>query len=258
MGVGRDWEGTQFLTQAPEGHSESHSEAQHWDPGPASPSTTSDPTSQQKSVLGLQTPQVYSMKWPLCSWKTSPLPQRHQQSSPFLLLTLERRTCSRRQFPPLPLWWPVANMRNTRNPGSAQFDSVTQSCPTLCDPIDCSKPGFPIHHQLPELTQIHVDQVSYAIQPFHPLCPLFLLPSIFPSIRVCSKESVLRIRWPEFWGFSFSISPFNKYSAPIYFRMYWLDLLAVQEALKSLFQHHSSKASILQCSAFFTVQLSHP
>ena len=89
-------------------------------------------------------------------------------------------------------------------------------------------------------------------------CPLLLLPSIFPSIRVFSDESVLRIRWPKYWSFSFSISPSNEYSGLISFRMDWFDLLAVQGTLKSLLQHHSSKASILQCSAFFIVQLSHP
>ena len=89
-------------------------------------------------------------------------------------------------------------------------------------------------------------------------CSLFLSPSIFPSIRVFSIESVLRIRWPKYWSFSFSISPSNEYSGLISFRMDWLDLLAVQGTLKSLLQHHSSKTSILQCSAFFTVQLSHP
>ena len=91
------------------------------------------------------------------------------------------------------------------------------------------------------------------------LChPLLLLPSIFPSIRVFSNESVLHIRWPKYWSFSFSVSPPNAYSGPISFRMDWLDLLAVQGILKSLLQHHSSKASIFQCSAFFIVQLSHP
>ena len=89
-------------------------------------------------------------------------------------------------------------------------------------------------------------------------CPLLLLPSIFPCIGVFPKESVLHIRWPKYWSFSFSISPFNEYSGLIFFRMDWLDLLAVQGTLKSLLQHHSSKASILRCSAFFTVQLSHP
>ena len=91
------------------------------------------------------------------------------------------------------------------------------------------------------------------------LChPFLLLPSIFPSIRVFSNESVLHIRWPKYWSFSFNISPSNEYSGLISFRMGWLDLLAVQGTLKSLLQHHSSKASVLQCSAFFTVQLSHP
>ena len=89
-------------------------------------------------------------------------------------------------------------------------------------------------------------------------CPLLLLPSIFPSIRVFSNESVLRIRWPKYWSFSFNISPSSEYTGLISFRMDWLDLLAVQGTLKSLFQHHSSKASILWCSAFFIVQLSHP
>ena len=89
-------------------------------------------------------------------------------------------------------------------------------------------------------------------------CPLLLLPSVFPSIRVCSSESVLRIRWPKYWSFSFSISPSNEYSGLILFRMDWLDLLAVQGTLKSLLQHHSSKASILWCSALFIAQLSHP
>ena len=89
-------------------------------------------------------------------------------------------------------------------------------------------------------------------------CPLVLLPSIFPSIRIFSSESALRMRWPKYWSFSFSISPSNEYSVPISFRMDWLDLLAVQGTLKSLLQHHSSKASVFRCSAFFTVQLSHP
>ena len=89
-------------------------------------------------------------------------------------------------------------------------------------------------------------------------CPLLLLPSIFPSIRVFSNESALRIRWPKYWSFSFNISPYKEHPGLIFFRMDWLDLLAVQEILKSLLQHHSSKASILWCSAFFTVQLSHP
>ena len=124
--------------------------------------------------------------------------------------------------------------------------------------MDCSTPGFRVHHHFPELTQTHVHRVSDAIQPSHPLSSHSLLPSIFPSIRVFSSESVLRIRWPKFWSFSFSISPSSDYSGLISFRIDWFDLLALQGILKSLLQHHSSKASILWCSAFFIVQLSHP
>ena len=117
-------------------------------------------------------------------------------------------------------------------------------------------PGLPVYHQLLELAQTHVQGVSDAMQPSHPCHPLFLPPSIFRSIRVFSHELALRIRWPKYWRFSFSISPSNEYSGLISFRMDWLDLLAVQGTLKSLLQHHSSKASILWHSVFFTVQLS--
>ena len=123
--------------------------------------------------------------------------------------------------------------------------------------MDCSMPGFPVHHQLPELTQTCVHCIGDAIQPSHPLLSL-LLPSIFPRIRVFSSESVLCIRWPKYWSFSFSISPSNEHSGLICFRIGWLDLLEVQGTLKSLLQCHSSKAWILWCSAFFIVQLSHP
>ena len=129
---------------------------------------------------------------------------------------------------------------------------------TLCNPMDCSTPGFPVHHQLLELAQTHVHRVSDGIQPSHPLLSPSPPPSIFPSIRVFSNETALCIRWPKYWSFSFSISPSNEYSRIISFKIDGLDLLAVQRALKSLLQHHSSKASILQHSAFFTVQLSHP
>ena len=128
----------------------------------------------------------------------------------------------------------------------------------LCDPMDYSTPGFPVLHYLPEFAQTHVDWVSDAIQPSHPLSSHSLLPSIFPSIRVFSSGSVLCIRWPKYWSFSFSISPSNDYSGLISFRIDWFDLLAVQGILKSLLQHHSSKASILWRSAFFMVQPSHP
>ena len=141
---------------------------------------------------------------------------------------------------------------------SVQFSSVTQSCPTLCDPMNCSTPGLPVHYQLPKSTQTHVHQVGDAIQPSHPLLSPSPLPSIFPSIRVFFNESALYIRWPKYWSFSFSTSPSNEYSGLISFRMDWLALLAVQGTLKSLLQHHSSKASILRRSAFFMVQFSHP
>ena len=141
---------------------------------------------------------------------------------------------------------------------TVQFSSVTQSCLTLFDLMDCSMPGFPVHHQLPELAQTHVHQVGDAIQPSHPLSspsPPALNPSQHWGL---SNESALRIRWPKYWSFSFNISPSNEYSGLISFRMDWLDLLAGQGTLKSLLQHHSSKASIIWHSAFFTVQLSHP
>ena len=137
------------------------------------------------------------------------------------------------------------------------FSSVAQSYPTLCNPMDCSMPGLPVRHQLLEFIQTHVHRVSDAIHLI--LCrPLLLPPSVFPSIRVFSNESVLRIRWPKNCSFSFSISSSSEYSGLISFRMDWLDLLAVQGTLKNLLQHHSSKGSILRRSAFFMVQLSHP
>ena len=130
--------------------------------------------------------------------------------------------------------------------------SVAQSCPTLCNSMDCSTPGLPVHHQFPEPTWwCHTTTSSSSF-------PLLLPPSIFHSIRVFSNESALRIRCPKYWNFSLSISPSNEYSGLISFRIDWLKLLAVQGTLTSLLQHHSSKASVLRCSAFFTVQLSHP
>jgi len=140
---------------------------------------------------------------------------------------------------------------------SVQFSPAAQSCLTLCDLMNHSMPGLPVHHQLTEFTQIHVHWVSDAIQPSrHPSS--LLLPSIFPSIKVFSNESALRIRWPKYWSFSFNISPSNEHPGLISVRIDWLDLLAVQGTLKSLLQHHSSKASVLLCSAFCIVQLSHP
>ena len=123
--------------------------------------------------------------------------------------------------------------------------SVAQLCPTLWDYMECSTPGFPVHHHLPELTQTHVHWAGDANQPSHPLSspppPTFSL----SSIRVFSNRSVHHIRWPKYWSFSFTISPSNEYSGLISFRMDWLDLLAVQGTVKSLLQHHSLKASIL-------------
>ena len=138
---------------------------------------------------------------------------------------------------------------------AVQFSSVAQSCPTLCDPMDCSTPGFLVLHHRPELAQTHV---GGAIQPSHPLSspspPAF---NLFQHQGLFQWISSLH-RGPKNWSFSFSISSSNEYSGLISFRIDWLDLLAVQGTLKSLLQHHSSRASILWCSAFFIVQLSHP
>ena len=152
--------------------------------------------------------------------------------------------------------WFMLRFDKTQQNSVKKFSSV-QSCLTLYRPIDHSTPVLPIHHKLSEFTQTHVRWVGDAIQHilFH---PLLLLPSIFPSIRGFSNESVLHTRWPKYWSFSFSISPSNEHSGLISFRMDWLDLLAVQGTLKCLLQHHSSKASILRHSAFFIIQLSHP
>ena len=141
---------------------------------------------------------------------------------------------------------------------SVQFSSVVQLCPTLCDPWTAAcQPSLSISNSLSLRKLMSIESVmpsNYLI-----LCrPLLLLPSIFPSIRVFSSESVLCITWPKYWSFNFSISPSNEYLVLISFRMNWLDLLEVQGTLKSLLQHHSSKASIFQYSAFFIVQLSHP
>ena len=137
------------------------------------------------------------------------------------------------------------------------FSSVIQSCPTLCDHMECRMAGFTDHHQLLELAQTHVYWVSDAIQLSHPLL------SSSPSVCNLSQHQglfqwVLHIRWPNYWSFSFSISPSSEYSGLISFKTDWFDLLAVQETFKSFLQHHNSKASILCYSAFFMVQLSHP
>ena len=140
--------------------------------------------------------------------------------------------------------------------GSNQsVSSVAHSCPVLCDPMDCSRPGFPVHQQLQELSQTHVHQVGDAIQPSHPLSSLFPPAFNFSQRQglfkwVGSSHQVVKV-----WSFSFSISPFNEYSGLISFRMNWLDLLAVQGTLKSLLQHHSSKASILRHSVLCSLAL---
>ena len=140
-----------------------------------------------------------------------------------------------------------------------QFSSVTQSCLTLCDSMDCSTAGLSVHQQLPELAQLISTKLVMPSNHLILCHPLLFLPSIFTSIRVFSNESVLHIRWPKYWSFSISPSGFlQEYSGLTSFRIDWLDLLAVQGTLKSLLQHHNSKASILRCSAFFMVQLSHP
>ena len=137
------------------------------------------------------------------------------------------------------------------------FSSVAQSCPTLCDPTNCSMPGLSITKSRSSLRLRPIKSVmpsSHLI-----LCrPLLLLPPIPPSIRVFSNESTFRMRWPQYWSFSFSIIPSKEHPGLISFRMDWLDLLVLQGTLKSLLQHHSSKASSLRHSVFFTVQLSHP
>ena len=139
---------------------------------------------------------------------------------------------------------------------SQSVSSVAQLWPTLCDPMNRSMPGFPIYHQLLEFTQTHVHWVSDAIQPSHPLSSPSPPALNLSQHQGLSNESALRIRWPKYWSFSFNISRSNEHPGLIFFKMDWLDLLAVQGILKSLLQHHGSKASILQCSAFFMVQLS--
>ena len=137
--------------------------------------------------------------------------------------------------------------RSKREGTYVQFSSVAQLCPTLCDPMDCSTPGLPVHHQLPEFIKLMT--IESVMLPNHlTLCGhLLLLPSIFPSTRVFSNESTLRIRCPKYWSFSFCIIPSNENSGLIAFMMDWLDFLAVQGTLKSLLQHHCSKASIFRC-----------
>ena len=155
------------------------------------------------------------------------------------------------------LCWPLGT-GTVRIQGCPQFSSVAQSCPTLCNAMNCSTPGLPVHHQLPEFTQTHVHRVIGAIQPSHSLSspsPPTPNPSQHHSLSQWVNPSHEE---PKYWSFSYSIIPSKEIPGLISFKMDWLDLLAVQGTLKSLLQHHSSNASILRHSAFFTVQLSHP
>ena len=138
------------------------------------------------------------------------------------------------------------------------FCSVAKSCPTLGDPMDCSTPGFPVQHYLPEWAQTHVQWVSVMLSNHLILChPFSFCLQSFPASGFFSNELALYIRWPKYWNFSFSKNPSNEYAGLSSFRIDWFDLLAVQGTLKNLLQHHNSKSSILWPSAFFMVQLSH-
>ena len=141
---------------------------------------------------------------------------------------------------------------------SNQFSSVAQSCPTLCDLMDWSTPGFSVHHQLPELLKLMSIDLVMPSNHLILCCPLAFLSSIIPSIRGFSNDLVLHIRWPKYLSLRFSISPSNEYSGLISFRIDWFDLLAVQGTLKSLLQHYTSKAPIVWCSVFYMAQLLHP
>ena len=150
----------------------------------------------------------------------------------------------------------------TDPPGKAhllfQFNSFSQSCPTLCNPMDCSTPGFLSTTNSRSLLKLMSIESVITFNHLILCHPLLFLSSIFPSIKVFSNASVLCIRWPKYWSFSFNIRPSNEYSGLISFRMDWFELFAVQRTLKSLLQYHSLKVSILQCSAFFIVQHSDP
>ena len=175
------------------------------------------------------------LSWCLCSWSQNASSERKWHDGRTTVLLVHK-------LAPVPKRHREAEERSL----SRLVSSVTQSCPTLCKPMNCSTPGLPVHQQFPEFTQTHVHWVGMPSNHLILCCPLLLLPSIFPSIRVFSNESVLHIKRPKYWSFSFNISPSNGYSGLISLRMDWLDLLAVQGTLKSLLQHHSSKASILQ------------
>ena len=197
---------------------------------------------------------IFHFSFKTLTLKGLDFPRRHSMHFSCLLVSLENARCCPRGFKIFRHEWDICGLM----PLSVQFSSVAQLCPTLCNPMNCSTPGLPVHHQLSEFTQTHVHRVSDAIQPSHPLSSPFPPASNPPSIRVFSNESVLHMRWPKYWSFSVSIIPSKEHPGLISFRRDWLDLLAVQGTLKSLLQHHSSKASILRHSAFCMVQLSHP
>ena len=168
-----------------------------------------------------------------------------------------KRTCANTCLPGLLLPEPLSFLQATFDPPSTvQFTSIIKLCPTPCDPHGLQQARLPCTSPTPSVcSNSYVHQVSDAIQLSHPLSCSSPVPSVFPSLRVFSNESVLCIRWPKHWSFSFSMSPSNEHSGLTSLRTDWLDLLAIQGTLKSFLQHHSSKASILWCSAFFIIQL---
>ena len=206
-------------------------------------------------------------------WSTSGCAQRRGASPPYAYDAYDDEasrgtTVKLHNLPELHRlhWWDWKISRIPSNPTilwhleffpELKFSSVAQSCLTLCDPMDCSTPGLTVITDSQSLLKLTCIELVMPSNHLILCCPL-LPPSIFPSIRDFSNESVLHIRWPKYWSFSFSISPSNEYSGLVFFRMHWLDLLAVQGTLKSFLQHHSSKPSILWCPVFFRVQLSQP
>ena len=207
------------------------------------------PPKDKDVFLGVNTPGSLRSRGPWESLVLCFLSSTYNSVSTFLSLLASRNQEKANIF----LWNCVTVLKFKL---SVQFSSITVPCPTLCDLMDCSTPGLPVHHQFPEITQTHVHRIGGAIQPSHPLSS--------PSSAFHLSQYQGLFQWvtshqvPKYWSLCFNISPSNEHSRMISFRMDWLDLLAVQGTLKSLVQHHSSKASILWDSAFFIVQLSHP